>query len=194
MGKIKLTTETASYKRKAIFLDRDGTINVEKNYLYKKEKFEFLEGSLDAMRQLYDSGFLLFVVTNQSGIARGFYTEDDFMELNRWMLEEMEKHGVKIAGVSYCPHHPDAKVERYRKNCECRKPATGLFRDIINEFGIDTSRSFAVGDKERDLSICMESDVRGFLLYSHEEETVGNIRKIRGGLYEAAGIILGRNK
>lgn len=177
-------------KNKSVFLDRDGTINVDKNYLYRKEDFEFLDGSLEGLKKLCDAGFMLFLVTNQSGIARGFFSELDFLRLNEWMISKLKNYGIDITCVRYCPHHPEAKILHYRKNCNCRKPATGMFQDIIGEFNIDTSNSFAIGDKERDLSICLETDVNGFLIYSEKVGQVGNITKISGGLFEAANIIL----
>ena len=149
---------------KAVFLDRDGTINVDKGYLYRISDFEFLPGAVDALRMLQNAGYLLIIITNQSGIARGYYTEEDFMILNDWMKNELMKHGVKISGVYYCPHLPDAEVERYRKVCSCRKPETGLFERAVHDFDIDLSKSYAVGDKERDCSICLKSECRGFLI------------------------------
>ena len=149
---------------KAIFLDRDGTINIDKGYVYRVEDFEFLPGAIEALRLLQEAGFILIIITNQSGIARGYYTEEDFERLNRWMLTELERHGVHIAAVYYCPHLPDAEVERYRKICTCRKPETGLFERAVHDFDIDLSLSYAVGDKERDCSICLKSECRGFLI------------------------------
>ena len=132
---------------KAIFLDRDGTINIEKNYLYKIDDFEFLPRCIDALRLLQNAGYKLIILTNQSGIARGFYSEKDFLKLNEWMICELAKHSVSIERVYYCPHLPDAKMEMYRKICECRKPKIGMFTQAIEEFNLDIRQCYAVGDK-----------------------------------------------
>ena len=157
---------------KCVFLDRDGTINVEKHYLYKIEDFEFLPGSIEALRMLQAANFKLIIITNQSGIARGYYTEKDFLKLNEWMLAELAKQDVNIDRVYYCPHHPSATIKRYQINCKCRKPKTGLFLKAAKDFGLDLSRCFAIGDKVRDLTICEESDVRGFLIGENENDVI----------------------
>lgn len=174
---------------KAVFLDRDGTINVDKNYLYRTEDFEFLPGAVDALKMLQSAEYLLIIITNQSGIGRGYYTEEDFLKLNEYMKAELSKAGVNISAVYYCPHLPDAQVERYRKVCTCRKPATGLFEQAVRDFNIDLSKSFAVGDKLRDCSICSKSDCGGFLIGadSHDEK----IKRV-DSLLEAAIIITGK--
>lgn len=165
-------TSGLTYLNKAIFLDRDGTINREKNYLYKAEDFEFLPGVIEALKLLQDAGFLLILITNQSGIARGYYEEADFLSLNGWMLEELEKQGVIIQKVYYCPHLPNAKIEKYRKVCTCRKPQLGLYQQAVQEFEIDLSKSYAIGDKVRDCSICEKTLCRGFLISENEKEEI----------------------
>ena len=165
---------------KAVFLDRDGTINVDKGYLYRISDFEFLPGAVDALRMLQNAGYLLIVITNQSGIARGYYTEEDFAVLTDYMKSELAKSGVNISGVYYCPHLPDAEVGRYRKVCTCRKPSLGLFGQAVHDFDIDLSQSYAVGDKERDCAICSVSECKGFL-----------IGRDVASLYDAAKIITG---
>ena len=175
--------------RKVIFLDRDGTINVDHGYVYKKEEFQFLEGVLEGLRLLEQLGFGLVIITNQSGIARGYYTEDEYYELNKWLLNELKKEGIHIASSFYCPHHPEAKVEEYRMSCECRKPGTALYKQACAQLEIDESKSYAIGDKARDVSFCEESEVRGIVLYQDEECLEGKIRMIQGGVYEAALMI-----
>lgn len=157
---------------KAVFLDRDGTINVEKNYLYKIEDFEFLPGAVEGLRMLEEQGYLLIIITNQSGIARGYYAEKDFVILNDWMKEELRKQGVDITAVYYCPHLPDAKVKKYRKNCECRKPKLGMFKQAVKDYNIDLNMSYAIGDKMRDCSICKETNCRGFLIGNSENDNI----------------------
>lgn len=162
---------------KAIFLDRDGTINVEKHYLYRREEFEFLPGVIDALRQLRSAGYLLIVITNQSGIARGYYTEADFLKLNDWMVGTLKELGIHIADVYYCPHLPDAALEKYRRDCECRKPKLGMYRQAVLEHDIDLSQSYAIGDKIRDCAICEATDCQGFLIgHNEKSEIIANVR------------------
>ena len=149
---------------KAVFLDRDGTINVEKHYLYKASEFEYIDGAVEGMKTLSEMGYLLVVVTNQSGIARGYYTEKDYKILDDWMKADLLKKGVSIAGSYYCPHLPDGTVKKYAIECECRKPKTGLYWQAARDLNIDMDNSYAIGDKTRDLSICNESGVKGILL------------------------------
>lgn len=167
--------------RKAVFLDRDGTINVEKNYLYKIEDFEFIDGVLDALKELSDAGFLLIIITNQSGIARGYYTEKDYEMLNSWLLATFAKNGINITASYFCPHLPDATIANYRTVCNCRKPNTGLFEQAVKDFDIDLSKSFAIGDKIRDLAICEKSDCKGFLIGNNEKSEI--IEKARNGKF-----------
>lgn len=187
---------------KAIFLDRDGTINVEKHYLYKKEDFEFLPGVVYALKKLQQAGFLLIVVTNQSGIGRGYYTEADFQILNSWMMDTLKKHGVLITDVYYCPHLPDAQIEKYRKDCNCRKPKLGMYEQAIYDHNISMDNSYAIGDKIRDCAICSQTVCKGFLVEGNEKPNV--IDDVKSGKYhrvkyarslaEAAKEILKENK
>ncbi|MCR4755396.1 MAG: HAD family hydrolase [Lachnospiraceae bacterium] len=163
-------------KNKAVFLDRDGTINVEKHYLYRQEDFEYIPGVVDALRKLQKLGYILIIISNQSGIARGYYTEDDYARLDEWMKEDLKQKGIDIAASYYCPHHPEAKIAEYRCVCKCRKPGTELFWRAKEEYNIDMDVSFAIGDKLRDLAICKESDVKGILLT--EEKVALNDRSI----------------
>lgn len=149
---------------KAVFLDRDGTINVDKHYLYKLNDFEFLPGVVEGLKLLQEAGYLLIVITNQSGIARGFYTEEDCKELNNHMKELLEEDNIHITDVFYCPHLPNAAVEKYRVNCECRKPKLGLFYEAARKWNIDFNRSWAIGDKERDCAICDITGCKGIIL------------------------------
>lgn len=164
---------------KSVFLDRDGTINVEKAYLSKVEEFEYLPGVIEGLRMLQDAGFILIIVTNQSGIARGYYSEDDFLKLNEWMLSNLRKKGIKIAKVYYCPHHPNGKIEKYKMDCNCRKPKLGMYAKAVEDFDIDLTWSFAIGDKIRDLAICEKTSCRGYLISNLEEENIVDGAKSR---------------
>lgn len=157
---------------KAVFLDRDGTINVEKNYLYKIEDFEFLPGVIESLKKLQDAGYLLIIITNQSGIGRGYYTEKDFKRLNDWMVSNLKNQGVTINGVYYCPHLPDASIKKYRKECECRKPKLGMYFQAIKEHDLDPQLCYAIGDKIRDCAICESTECRGFLIGQNEKKVI----------------------
>lgn len=166
---------------KAVFLDRDGTINVEKHYLHKIEDFIFLPGVINGLHLLQEAGFMLVIITNQSGIARGYYTENDFHVLNDWMINQLKKNDVHIAKVYYCPHLPDAPVKHYAKDCNCRKPHIGMFLRAIEELGIDVDKSYAIGDKLRDLSICKSTKCVGYLVSNNENKEFESILK-RGSI------------
>lgn len=129
---------------KAIFLDRDGIINIDHSYVYKKENFEFCDGVFEALQYFQFLGYQLFIVTNQSGIGRGYYTKEDFEKLTSWMLQEFTYKDIKITKVYYCPHTPD-------EGCACRKPKIGMFKKAQEEFDIDMKNSWMIGDKPSDI-------------------------------------------
>jgi D-glycero-D-manno-heptose 1,7-bisphosphate phosphatase len=131
---------------KALFLDRDGTINTEKNYLFKIEDFVFRDGIFDLVKAFFTKGYLIFVVTNQSGIARGYYTEEEYQSLTAWMIGQFSDKGIIIAKVYHCSHHPDITGA-----CSCRKPEPGMLLKAIDEFGLDASSCIMIGDKELDM-------------------------------------------
>ena len=132
--------------KKVIFLDRDGTINVDHGYVNEESQWEWTDGAIDACKKLQDAGYALGIVTNQSGLAQGLYTEEAMHKLHNYMLEEFEKHGVYIDAVAYCPH------DRNQLNCDCRKPNIGMAKQIEAKIGdIDYANSWIVGDKEADL-------------------------------------------
>ncbi len=131
---------------KALFIDRDGVINIDRGHVFLKEDFEFSPGIFDLCRKYCDAGYLIIVITNQAGIAKGIYTEDTFLKLSDWMTAEFKKKGIIISKVYYCPHHPDVTGP-----CECRKPKPGMILKAKDEFDIDLSRSVLIGDMEKDL-------------------------------------------
>ena len=135
---------------KYILLDRDGTINVEKDYLYKIEDFEYEYGVIEALRIFQEKGFKLAVITNQSGIGRGYYSEEDFLKLTSFMENDLKSKGIIIEKTYYCPHHVDGKGI-YQKECDCRKPGKLLFEKAAADLNIDIKNSYMLGDKASDL-------------------------------------------
>ena len=136
----------------AVFLDRDGVINVDRGYVCTWERFEFLPGVPEALRELQDAGYLLVVVSNQSGIGRGYYSESDVDLLNQAVAEYLDSTaGVTLSGIYYCPHHPTEAEKEYRIHCTCRKPAPGLIHRATREHAIDVKTSLLVGDKDSDI-------------------------------------------
>jgi len=131
-------------KQKAVILDRDGTINVDKGYVYRKKDFEFIDGTIQAIRKLNSKGYKVLVITNQSGIARGFFREEDVTKLHRYINEELQKEGAHIDKFYVCPHHPNDL-------CFCRKPKLLLFLQAISDFDIDKKELSIIGDKESDI-------------------------------------------
>ena len=137
--------------RPAAFLDRDGVINMDRGYVSRAEDFEFVTGVFEGAAALQRLGFALVVITNQSGIGRGLYSESDFLALTRWMSDRFEQHSVHIDGVFYCPHHPTEAFGRYQCECDCRKPAPGMLLRAARELNLDLTRSAMFGDKVSDL-------------------------------------------
>ena len=135
----------------AAFLDRDGVINVDSGYVGRWEDFKYLPDAVEGLKQLQSAGFKLFVVTNQSGIARGYYTEDDFLSLTETMTADLCAKGVTLSAVYYCPYLEDADLESYRVASALRKPEPGMLLKAANEHDIDLARSIMVGDKVSDM-------------------------------------------
>ena len=134
-----------------IFLDRDGVINFDEGYIYKWSEFEFIGGVLQALKHLSDLKKNIIIVTNQSGIARGYYTQEEYLKLNKRMLEEMNSFGINILDVYHCPHHIDGKIPSLSIQCTHRKPSPGMILSALKEYNIDATRSIILGDKESDI-------------------------------------------
>ena len=148
-------------KNKAVFFDRDGTLNVDVGYLHRPEDFIWIEGAKEAIKYVNDKGYLAILVTNQSGVARGYYPEEDIKEVYDWMNNELAKIGAHLDALFYCPHHPKGKIPAYTKICSCRKPDTGMVDEACLRFNIDRSKSCFVGDSERDLECAQKAGVQG---------------------------------
>ena len=137
-------------KNKFVLLDRDGVINIEKSYLHKIEDFEYEKNVVEGLLKLRDLGYRFAIITNQAGIARGYYTEEDYLKLQSFIEDDLFKKGIKIEKSYFCPHHPNV-TGKYGVECDCRKPNTGNFELAVKEFDIDVKNSFMIGDKITDL-------------------------------------------
>ncbi|AZV47374.1 D-glycero-beta-D-manno-heptose-1,7-bisphosphate 7-phosphatase [Nautilia sp. PV-1] len=157
---------------KAAFLDRDGVINIDTGYVGRIKDFKFKDGIFELLKLLQNLGFTLFIVTNQSGIARGYYNEEDFYKLTEWMKEEFKKEGIEIKDVRFCPHHPDITGE-----CECRKPKPGMILDLAKEYGIDLKNSIMIGDSDRDIEAAKRAGIEK--TFKVEESLYDIIKKIK---------------
>jgi len=142
---------------RAIFLDRDGVINKDLGYVHKIEEFIFLPGVFEALRHFQNLGYLLIIVTNQSGIGRGYYTKEQFLSLSEWMVEEFLKEGIKITDIFFCPHRPD-------EGCKCRKPEPGMILEAAKKYNIDLENSWMIGDKRSDIEAGKQAGVKNTLL------------------------------
>lgn len=160
--------------RPALFLDRDGVINIEKNYLHKVEDFEFIDGIFALCKKYQALGYLIVVVTNQSGIARGYYSEEEFSLLTRWMVDVFNREGIAISDVYHCPHHPDISGV-----CSCRKPEPGMLLEAAKKHNIDLKHSLLVGDSERDITAAYQAGVEETYLFSPDAATSAATKIIR---------------
>ena len=142
---------------RALFLDRDGVINKEINYLYRKEDFIFIEGIFEICEFYQKRGFVLIVVTNQAGIAKGYYSEDDYFKLTEWMIAEFAKKGIAIDNVYHCPHFPEITGD-----CSCRKPNPGMLLQAQAAFNIDLPNSILIGDKQSDFEAAINSGISNY--------------------------------
>ncbi len=138
--------------QKALFLDRDGIINIDHGYTYKIEDFEFIEGIFDLIKLFMKQGYLVFIITNQSGIGRGYYSLKDFEILTKWMLTQLRKKEIEIQSIEHCPHIAEDA-------CHCRKPNTGMIENILEHYNIDLNRSWLIGDKQSDIDLAINSHI-----------------------------------
>ncbi|WP_068546858.1 D-glycero-beta-D-manno-heptose 1,7-bisphosphate 7-phosphatase [Thalassotalea crassostreae] len=151
---------------KALFLDRDGIINIDHGYVYQADQFEFVEGIFELCQHAQAKGFQIIVITNQSGIARGMYGEEQFLKLTDWMKKEFLERQVNITDVYFCPHHPTKGNEHYKITCDCRKPAPGMLIKAAKKHNINFSESFFVGDKVSDMQAAEAAGIENRILVS----------------------------
>jgi D-glycero-D-manno-heptose 1,7-bisphosphate phosphatase len=145
----------------AVFLDRDGVLNVDHGYVAKPEQFQWIEGAIAAVKALNEAGFYVFVTTNQSGIARGLYSVDDMHRLHDFMKKELARFGARIDDLRYCPFHPEGTIAAYARKSDWRKPAPGMILDLIAHWPVDREKSVLIGDKDADLAAARAAEIRG---------------------------------
>jgi D-glycero-D-manno-heptose 1,7-bisphosphate phosphatase len=163
---------TTGNGKRAVFLDRDGVVNVDNGYVSQVDDFEFIEGVIEACKKLKEKGYLLVLITNQSGIARGYFSEEQFHSLTEWMDWSLADRGVDLDGIYYCPHHADKGLGEYKVDCDCRKPKPGMLLSAIKDLNIDVSNSILVGDKVSDLQAGIAAGIkRNYLVRTGKEIT-----------------------
>ena len=183
--------------KRAVFLDRDGTINIEKDYLYQAEQFEFIPGAVEAIRLFNQAGIMVVVVTNQSGVARGYYTEDDVINLHRHIADELKTSGAHVDAWLFCPHHPSGHGS-YALPCTCRKPLPGMLQEAALRYDIDLVNSIMIGDKRADIEAGNAAGCRTILVRTgygaDEEQYVGLQTTVCDDLLSAVKLLLQLNR
>lgn len=176
--------------KKVIFLDRDGTINIEKSYLHKWEDFEFEKNAIEGLQELKKLGYEFIVVTNQSGIGRGYYTEEDLIKLNTQMMNKLKEYGIEILECYYCPHHLEKGIGKYKVDCSCRKPNPGMLLNGIEKYKVDIKNSYMIGDKKSDLEAGEKAGLKSILVLTgygkNTLQNIGNKYKVADDLLDVA--------
>jgi D-glycero-D-manno-heptose 1,7-bisphosphate phosphatase len=157
-------------KRPAVFFDRDGVLNEDSGYVFDISKLRWIDGAREAIKAANDAGYFVFVVTNQSGVARGFYEETHVEALHKAMMDDLAKIGAHIDAFEYCPYHPEAVIKRYRRVSHRRKPAPGMINDLLERFPVDVSRSILIGDKPTDMEAARAAGIKGYLFAGNNLE------------------------
>jgi len=158
----------------AVFFDRDGVLNEDFGYVFEIDRFKWVNGAREAVRAVNSAGYLAFVVTNQSGVARGLYNESHVHQLHQHMARELARISAHIDAFEYCPYHPEAVIERYRRVSHRRKPAPGMILDLLKRYPVDVSRSFLIGDKPADIEAAQAAGVKGYLFAGQNLEEFVN--------------------
>ena len=180
--------------KKIIFLDRDGVINIDKSYLYLWENFEFTYRAIDALKLLKKANFDFIIITNQSGIARGFFTEKEYKSLTKKLLNYLKKKDIDILDIFYCPHHPQGKIKEFSIRCDCRKPNPGMLFNAQRKYDLDLGRSFIIGDKPEDMLAGKNAGINNRLLiksrYFNTSDKMLFTNQIFENLYDCAKSII----
>ena len=168
--------------RPAVFLDRDGVLNIDHGYVHTRENFHWISGAKDAIKYLNDKGYLVILVTNQSGIGRGYYSEKSFHELMELICKELLQIGAHIDDIFFCPHHPREALGEYKKDCHCRKPKSGMIDQAQKKMKINMAYSFVIGDSEKDMKLAENKGIPGFLfkggnLFQFTRKVLAKIKK-----------------
>ena len=169
--------------KKALFLDRDGVINSDAGYVYKIEDFKFIDGIFDLCKVFIEKEYKIFVITNQSGINRGYFTENDFLELTEWMKKQFEERNIHIEKVYYCPHSPN-------EDCDCRKPKPKMLLDAKKDFNIDLENSLFIGDKISDMECALNAGLKKMILINSGYHNNENKFLIANDIKEVINIVL----
>jgi D-glycero-D-manno-heptose 1,7-bisphosphate phosphatase len=164
-------------RRPAAFFDRDGVLNVDHGYAYRPDQLEWVAGAPEAVRMLNEAGYIVIVVTNQSGVARGYYDEPAVRQLHIHMHETLRAQGAHIDAFYYCPHHPEGTVKKFAVHCSCRKPGTGMLEQAARDWPIDLARSFLIGDKEIDMAAAAAFNIRGLKFDARVDSLLDLVRR-----------------
>jgi D-glycero-D-manno-heptose 1,7-bisphosphate phosphatase len=163
--------------RPAVFLDRDAVLNVDSGYAHKPEQLVWIEGAPEAVRLLNQAGYYVFVITNQSGVARGYYDENAVRAFHAHMQDNLKQHGAHIDAFYYCPHHPEGTVKPFAVLCSCRKPRTGMLEQAAREWPVDIGKSFLIGDKDDDVAAAASFNIRAIKFNSAQQSLPDLVRQ-----------------
>jgi len=170
-------SRSAGRRRPAAFLDRDGVLNIDHGYVHRPEQLEWIDEAPEAVRLLNMAGYYVLVVTNQSGIARGYYDEEAVKLFHAHMQENLKAHGAHIDAFYYCPHHPEGIIKSFAVPCRCRKPGTGLLEQAAGDWPIDINASFLIGDREDDMAAAAAFNIRGIKFNSSKDSLSDLVRR-----------------
>jgi len=175
---------TASNSKGAIFLDRDGVINEDHGYVSAVDDFMFIDGVIEALQKFKEKGYLLVIITNQSGIARGYFSEDQFNTLTEWMDWSLADRGIDLDGIYYCPHHAEHGIGEYKIDCDCRKPKAGMINEAVKELDIDLSQSILIGDKVSDIQAGIAAGIKNNYLVRTGKEITEQGENLATAIYD----------